>query len=92
MKKGLLFGGLALPAVVALGVIAAIFLLPGKETLAVGDCIAEQEQESEGTRASDVMPEPLDCSDPEAAYEILAIRDDATPPPNASTSRVRRWR
>lgn len=79
VKKGLLFGGLALLAVVALGVIAAIFLLPGKETLAVGDCIAEQEQESEGTRASDVMPEPLDCSDPEAAYEILAIRDDANP-------------
>lgn len=79
MKKGLVFGGLAVLAVVALGLLAVNFLLPDEEPLAVGDCIAEQPGALEGTRASDVLPEPLDCSDPEATYEVLAIRDAANP-------------
>ncbi|MFC3849378.1 hypothetical protein ACFORJ_04255 [Corynebacterium hansenii] len=45
----------------------------------VGECIAEQERYT-STSSRDVMPETLDCSDPEAKYKVVSVRAVLTEP------------
>lgn len=76
MKKGALFAGLAILAVVAVGLFAVTFLLNKKEPLAVGDCIAAFEESGESRNAGELIPDPLDCADPEAEYKVLSLRSE----------------
>lgn len=80
VKKGALFAGLAILAVVAVGLFAVTFLLNKKEPLAVGDCIAAFEESGESRNAGELIPDPLDCADPEAEYKVLSLRSEDSDP------------
>lgn len=80
-KSGKLPGWLSLAGsvLVILAVVGIFIYTRPNGAPEVGDCIAEQERFSTSANG-DVMPETLDCSDPEAKYKVVSVRENADAP------------